>query len=85
MAYGLDHAAAVMAITLTPAEAFGLADHLGSVSPGKRANLVLWSGDPLEVTSVAERIWIDGIEQPLDNRQRQLVRRYLDEPAAPAR
>ena len=57
---------------------FGKSKELGSVEKGKRANLVLWSGDPLELSSIAEKVWIDGVEQPLDNRQRQLVRRYLE-------
>jgi imidazolonepropionase-like amidohydrolase len=78
VAHGLDRAEAIRAITLTPTEVFGKGRELGSVAAGKRANLVLWSGDPLELTSYPERIWIDGAEQSLDNRQRQLVRRYLN-------
>jgi len=78
VAHGLDHAAAIKAITLAPAEAFGKASELGSVENGKRANLVLWSGDPLELSTIAEKVWIDGVEQSLDNRQRMLSRRYLE-------
>lgn len=78
VAHGLDHPAALRAITLTPAEVFGKGKELGSIERGKRANLVLWSGDPLELSSFAERVWIDGVEQSLDTRQRQLVRRYLE-------
>ncbi len=80
VAHGLDRKAALRAITLTPAEVFGKADELGSVTKGKRANLVLWSGDPLELSSVAEKLWIDGEELPHDNRQRALAERYLQRP-----
>lgn len=75
VAYGLPHAEAIRAITQAPAQAFGRND-VGAVRPGMRANLVLWSGDPLELSSIAERVWVDGVEQSMDNRQRQLVERY---------
>lgn len=78
VAYGLPHAAAIRSITSRPAEVFGHGKELGTVRKGMRANLVLWSGDPLEVTTVAEAVWIDGVRQSLDNRQRRLVERYLD-------
>ena len=76
-ANGLPHADAVRAITSRPAEVFGKAGEVGMVRAGLRANLVLWSGDPLEVTTAAERVWIDGVPMSLDNRQRRLVERYL--------
>lgn len=82
VAHGLDRAAALRAITLSPAEVFGQAAELGSVTKGKRANLVLWSGDPLELSTVAERVWIDGREMPLDNRQRALAEKYLQRTTA---
>ncbi len=77
VAYGLDRAKALRAITLSPAEIFGKAAELGSVAVGKRANVVLWSGDPLELSSRAERVFIDGVEQPGDHRQKRLLERYL--------
>ncbi|MFC1522665.1 amidohydrolase family protein [Elusimicrobiota bacterium] len=79
VSYGLDHAAAIRAITLAPAEVYGVADEIGSIEKGKRANLVLWSGDPFETSTVAQHIWIDGKEMPLTNRQRQLADRYMGE------
>ncbi len=79
VAWGLPHEEALRAITSRPAEVFGKAAELGTVAAGKRANVVLWSGDPFELSSRAERIWIDGTEQSHDNRQRQLVRRYFKE------
>ncbi len=75
-AFGLPRGKALRAITLGPAEAFGKAGELGSVAAGKRANLVLWSGDPLELSSIAERVLVDGVEVPLDTRQRKLAERY---------
>ncbi|MEE8409578.1 MAG: imidazolonepropionase [Myxococcota bacterium] len=77
VAYGLPHAAAIRAITSRPAEVFGHGKDLGVIAQGMRANVVLWSGDPLEVTTVATAVWIDGVRQSLDTRQRRLVDRYL--------
>jgi imidazolonepropionase-like amidohydrolase len=57
---GLDPAAALRAITLTPARVLGLEDRLGSLAPGKHATLCLWSGDPLDVRSRVEGAWIEG-------------------------
>ena len=53
VAYGMDWDAALRAITLTPAEIFGVADRVGSLAPGKLANVVVWSGDPFEFASAA--------------------------------
>ena len=78
VALGLPYDAAVRAITLAPARAFGKDKELGSVQVGKRANLVMWSGDPLELSEVAEKIWIDGVLQAGESRQDKLVRRYLN-------
>lgn len=78
VAHGLPWDTALAAITRTPAEVWGLGDTLGRIAPGKAADLVLWSGDPLELTSWVERIWIEGRELPVDSRQRQLRDRYRD-------
>ena len=51
---------------------------IGSLSPGHRGDVVIWSGDPLENDSAAEMVWIDGVRQPLDNRQTKLRDRYRD-------
>lgn len=77
VAHGLPREHALRTITLAAAAAFGKDKELGSVARGKRANLVLWSGDPLELSTVAERVWIDGASLSLDNRQRALAERYL--------
>jgi imidazolonepropionase-like amidohydrolase len=59
---GLDPETALQAVTINPARIIGVADRLGSLEPGKDADLVIWSGDPLDVTSRAERAYQDGRE-----------------------
>jgi imidazolonepropionase-like amidohydrolase len=76
VAHGLPWDAALAALTSGPAEAFALGGELGRIAPGYAADLVLWSGDPLEVTSFAEQVWIDGREQPMRTRQTELRDRY---------
>lgn len=75
-ATGLSWGEALAAITSGPAEALGMGGEIGSLRPGRRADVVMWSGDPLELSSQAERIWIDGVEQPLTTRQTKLRDRY---------
>lgn len=57
---GLDEARALQTITLDPARLLGLEQRIGSIAVGKDADLALWSGHPLDVTSLVERTWIDG-------------------------
>jgi imidazolonepropionase-like amidohydrolase len=78
VANGLPWDAALAGLTRVPAEIFGVSDRFGSIERGRRANLVVWSGDPLEVTSVAEHIFIDGRLQPERSRQTELRDRYLE-------
>jgi imidazolonepropionase-like amidohydrolase len=59
---GLDAETALRAVTINPARILGVADRIGSLEPGKDADLVIWSGDPLEVTSRAERAYSGGRE-----------------------
>ena len=59
---GLDRDTALRSITINPARIIGVADRLGSLEPGKDADLVIWSADPLDVTSRAERAYQDGLE-----------------------
>ena len=77
VAHGLPFDAAIAAITSGPAKIWGL-DNRGSIARGQVADLVLWSGDPLEVTTHAERVMIDGEWAELDNRQNRLLERYRD-------
>lgn len=78
VAAGLPHDAALAALTVNPARMFGLAETLGALEPGKIADIVIWSGDPLEVTSQADAVFINGERQDLNNRQRMLAERYKD-------
>ncbi len=76
-ASGLTWAEAFAAITSKPAEIAGLSAEIGSLRPGRRADVVIWSGDPLELASNVEHVWIDGVEQDLTTRQTRLRDRYL--------
>ena len=76
IAYGLDREAALRAVTLEPARVWGVADRLGSLEVGKDADVVVWSGDPFELTTAAERVFIAGREMSKDTRQRQLLEKY---------
>jgi len=80
---GMDPADALAAITSTPAEVFGL-DGMGAVVAGSRADLVVWSGDPLEVTSWPEAVYIDGVPRSMESRQTHLLDRYRELPGTPA-
>jgi imidazolonepropionase-like amidohydrolase len=60
--HGLDPGAALRALTINPARIVGIADRVGSIAPGKDADLVIWSGDPLDVQSRVERALVDGAE-----------------------
>ena len=75
-AAGVSWGEALAMITSRPAEALGLGADVGSLSPGRRGDVVIWSGDPLENDSAAEAVWIDGVRQPLDNHQTKLRDRY---------
>ena len=75
-ATGLSWGEALAAITSKPAQAIGMGGELGSLAPGRRADLVIWSGDPLEGSSAAEAVFIDGVRQPLDTHQTKLRDRY---------
>jgi hypothetical protein len=78
VAHGLPWDKGLAAITRNPAEIFGAADRVGTIQPGRLANLVVWSGDPLEVTSVAEEVAIGGKLMPPTSRQTELKDRYLE-------
>lgn len=75
---GLSWSEAFAAISSAPAEAMGLGDEVGSLRPGRRGDVVIWDGDPLELSSGVEAVWIDGVPQSLENRQTLLRERYRD-------
>jgi imidazolonepropionase-like amidohydrolase len=75
-ATGLSWNDAFAAITSKPAEVIGMGNEIGSLRAGRRSDVVIWDGDPLEVTSAVEKVWIDGVVQPLETRQTRLRDRY---------
>src|SRR5690606_3801731 len=78
VAFGLPHREAVRAITYYPAQALGLEQQLGSLTPGKVADVVVTSGDLLEITSTVDYVFIDGRQVDLANRQTELRDRYAE-------
>ncbi|MEE4209735.1 MAG: amidohydrolase family protein, partial [Parvularcula sp.] len=78
VAGGMDHTAAMRAVTLVPARIFGLDRELGTLERGKLADVVIWNGDPFELSSRPSHVFVEGNETSLDNRQSRLARRYRD-------
>jgi imidazolonepropionase-like amidohydrolase len=76
VAYGMSRDDALRAITLTPAEIFGVADRVGSLQPGKDADVVVWSGDPFEFATQPEHVFVRGRESHTPTRQDLLEQRY---------
>lgn len=77
-ATGVRWGEALAMITSRPAEVLGMGREIGSLAPGRRGDVVIWTGDPLEVTSNAEAVFIDGVQQPMETRQTKLRERYKD-------
>jgi imidazolonepropionase-like amidohydrolase len=75
-ATGLSWDAAFAAITSVPADIIGMGGEIGILKAGARADIVIWEGDPLELSSLVTAVWIDGMPQPLSNRQTRLRDRY---------
>jgi imidazolonepropionase-like amidohydrolase len=76
VAYGLAWNDALRAVTLAPAEVFGVADRVGSLQVGRVANVVVWSGDPFELSTTAEHVFVRGRESTARTRQDLLEERY---------
>jgi imidazolonepropionase-like amidohydrolase len=74
--HGVQWDDALAGITRIPAEAFGVGDRYGTLAPGRVANVVIWSGDPLDFEAGAERVFIRGREVPRSNRQTELREKY---------
>jgi imidazolonepropionase-like amidohydrolase len=82
VAYGLPREAALSAITLRSAEILGVADRVGSLEAGKEASFFVVDGDPLEILSSVEQVWIAGREQDRsEDHQWRLYQRYDRRPA----
>jgi imidazolonepropionase-like amidohydrolase len=75
-AFGLPYDEALKAITINPAEVWGVADQLGSLDVGKTANVVVANGDPLDVKTEVKQVFIEGRAIPMTDRQTQLRDEY---------
>ena len=84
VAYGLPYDEALKAVTLYPAQIFGLADQIGTLEHGKIANLIVTTGDPLELTTDVKYLFIKGRLTSLDNRHLRLYEKYMNRPKASA-
>lgn len=82
VAYGMDKDEALRAITLTPAEIFGVQDKYGSLERGKIANLIVTDGDPFEPKTKIESLYIRGKKIPLESRQTLLYEEFLNRGAS---
>ncbi len=80
VAYGLPYDEALKAVTLYPAQMFGLEKELGTIEPGKIANLIVTTGDPLELTTDVRYLFLKGRLTPLENKHHQLYEEYLHRP-----
>lgn len=76
VAYGMSWDDALRAVTLAPAEFFGVADRIGSLQAGRAGNVVIWSGDPFEFSTRAEHVFVRGREHTERTRQDLLTDRY---------
>lgn len=74
---GLNWGQAFASISSKPAQALGMDGEIGSLRPGRRADVVIWDGDPLELSSAPTAVYIDGLAQPMNSRQNQLRNRYI--------
>ncbi len=79
-AFGLPKEVALKAITIFPAEIFGVADRLGSLEVGKTANVIVTDGDPLELRTNVKRVFIAGEEIAMDSRHTQLYEKFRNRP-----
>ena len=84
VAHGLGWDAALRSITLTPAEIYGVASMSGSLEVGKVGDVVIWPGDPLELTNYPDQVFINGEKVPMVSRQTLLRDRYLKSGKPPA-
>ncbi len=76
-AYGMGKEEALRAVTIVPAEIFGVADHLGSLEVGKQANLIVTNGDPFETATDIIHVFIGGWQIPMDSRHIRLYHEFL--------
>ncbi len=82
VAHGLPYDEALKAVTLYPAQIFGLADQVGTLEQGKVANVIVTTGDPLELTTDVKFLFIKGQQTSLNNKHLALYEKYLNRPKA---
>ncbi|MBI1798343.1 MAG: amidohydrolase family protein [Candidatus Eisenbacteria bacterium] len=75
-AFGLARAEALKSVTLYPAQILGVSDRLGSIEPGKIADLIVTDGDPLEITTRVEQVYLGGRAIPMESRHTRLFHQY---------
>lgn len=76
-AYGMGREEALKAVTIVPAQIFGVADKLGSIEVGKSANLFICDGDPFETKTQVQHVFIEGWQMPMVSRQTELYDEFL--------
>jgi len=79
-AYGLDPDEALRALTINPARMFGVGDRLGSIEAGKVANLIVTTGDPLDVRTTTRYVFIRGQPQPYNDKHNRLYEQFRNRP-----
>ncbi|HET7712122.1 MAG TPA: amidohydrolase family protein [Thermoanaerobaculia bacterium] len=79
-AFGLPKDVALKAVTLFPAQIFGVADKIGSLETGKIANLIVTNGDPLEIVTNVSRVFINGEDIPMESHHTLLYKKFRDRP-----
>jgi imidazolonepropionase-like amidohydrolase len=82
-AFGLDRDEALRSVTLNAARILGVADRVGSLEPGKLADLRITDGDPLEVTTRCVQTVVQGRLVPMESRQTRLFEKYDNRPRGP--
>ena len=80
-AYGLPKDEALKAVTINPAEIFGVADKIGSLEEGKLANVIVTDGDPLEMLTQVKYLFIAGQKIPLESKHTKLYEQFRKRPA----
>jgi imidazolonepropionase-like amidohydrolase len=80
VAWGMNRDEAIKALTVNAAEILGIADRVGSLEPGKDANLFIAKGDPLEIRTAVTHVFINGKDVGLDNKHERLYQKYIARP-----
>jgi len=80
-AYGLPKEEALKAVTIYPAEIFGVADKIGSLEQGKLANVIVTDGDPLEILTQLKHLFIAGEKISLETKHTKLYEEFRNRPA----